>query len=153
MNGYSCRKFSCILPREMRLWKSEFHCLGVINVKVRWPYWGCLDYNHAPLPLPFTLYTNEINDWCFRPRFCTVEAILGLRQPGRMRWSLLCIMPLAQHRSLDLLASSSERYHCTTDTPPPPPSFTWYVICPIHLPWFHTPLQAWVLLEDWCYYS
>ena len=26
-------------------------------------------------------------------------------------------MPLAQDRSLDLLVSSPERYHCTTDAP------------------------------------
>ena len=28
-----------------------------------------------------------MNDWCFRPWFCTVKAILGPRQPGR--WTML----------------------------------------------------------------
>ena len=32
VNGYSCRKLCCILPKEMRLSKSEFQCLGVTNV-------------------------------------------------------------------------------------------------------------------------
>ena len=57
------------------------------------------------------------NDWCFRPRFCTVKAILGQRQPGRIRGILSWIMPLAQDRSPDLLACSPARYHCTTDAP------------------------------------
>ena len=30
-----------------------------------------------------------MNDWCFRPRFCTVKAILGRRQPGRRRNKVL----------------------------------------------------------------
>ena len=55
------------------------------------------------------------NDCCVRPRFCTVKAILGWRQPGRMRWILLWTMPLAQDQSLDVLVSSPGRYHCTTD--------------------------------------
>ena len=59
---------------------------------------------------------HTMTDWCFRPRFCTVKAILARRQHGRMR-ILLWIMPLAQHRSLDLLASSPARYHWTTDAP------------------------------------
>ena len=57
------------------------------------------------------------NEWCFRPRFCTVKAILGRRQPGRMRWILLWNMSLAQDRSLDLLASSPACYRCTMDAP------------------------------------
>ena len=24
-----------------------------------------------------------MNEWCFRPRFCTAEAVLGWRQPGQ----------------------------------------------------------------------
>ena len=39
----------------------------------------------------------NINDWCFRPRFCSVSR----RQLGRMRWILLWIMPLEQDRLLD----------------------------------------------------
>ena len=71
------------------------------------------------------------NDWCFRPRFCTYKAILGWGQPGLMGWILLWILPLVQDRSLDLLASSTSRYHCTTDVPPGPkgnihPAF-WYI--------------------------
>ena len=27
-----------------------------------------------------------MNEWCFKPLFCTVKAILGRRQPGRMRF-------------------------------------------------------------------
>ena len=29
-----------------------------------------------------------MNDWWFTPRFCSVAAILGRRQPGRMRWMI-----------------------------------------------------------------
>ena len=50
-----------------------------------------------------------------RPRFCTIKAILGRRKPGRMRWILLWIMPQAPDRSLDLLANSPARHHCTMD--------------------------------------
>ena len=32
------------------------------------------------------MWFNIIVTWCFRPRFSTVKAILGRRQPGRMRW-------------------------------------------------------------------
>ena len=35
-----------------------------------------------------------------RPRFCTVKAILGRGQPGRMRCILIRIMLLAQNRSV-----------------------------------------------------
>ena len=47
--------------------------------------------------------------------------ILGWRQPGQMRWILLCyvmlyIMPLVQDRSRDLLTSSPVCYHCTMAT-------------------------------------
>ena len=56
-----------------------------------------------------------MNEWCFRPQFCTVKAILGRGQPVLMRWLLLWIMPLAQDRSIDLLVSCSTRYHCTAD--------------------------------------
>ena len=38
-----------------------------------------------------------------RPRFCTVKAKLGRRQPGIMRWMLLWNMPLVQDRSLDIV--------------------------------------------------
>ena len=55
------------------------------------------------------------NEWCFRPRFCTVRRQTTRRQPGLKRWILLWIMPLVQDRSLDLLASIPARYHCTTD--------------------------------------
>ena len=43
------------------------------------------------------------------------NAILSRRQPGRIRLILLWIMPFAQDRSLDLLASSPASYHWTTD--------------------------------------
>ena len=56
-----------------------------------------------------------MNEWCFRPRFCTVKTIPGRRQPGQMKWILLWIMPLVQDQSLDLLTSSPARYHCATD--------------------------------------
>ena len=50
--------------------------------------------------------SNERNEWCFRPRFCSYKAILGRGQPGLMRRFLLWILPLVQDRSLDLLTSS-----------------------------------------------
>ena len=53
----------------------------------------------------------RLNEWCFKPRFCTCKAILGRGQPGVMRWILLWIMPLVQDRSLDLLTSSPARYN------------------------------------------
>ena len=53
--------------------------------------------------------SRKMNEWWFRPQFCT---ILGRRQPGRMRWVLLGIMPLSQDRSHNLLASSPARYNC-----------------------------------------
>ena len=31
------------------------------------------------------LIMQGMNEWWFRPRFCNVKAILGRRQPGRMR--------------------------------------------------------------------
>ena len=37
-----------------------------------------------------------MNEWCFRPRFCTVLAILGRRQPGRMR----CMYSMSQYTIL-----------------------------------------------------
>ena len=67
------------------------------------------------------------NFWCFWPRFCTSKAILGRRQPGRIRWILLWIMLLAQDRSLDLLASS-------TTVPRMPPA----VCCDINSSWFNS---------------
>ena len=39
MNGYSCRKLRCFLPREMRLCKNEFRNLRVIDVKSAEPTW------------------------------------------------------------------------------------------------------------------
>ena len=39
VNGYSCRKLRCVVPREMRLWTREFQYLGVINV-ILWIYTG-----------------------------------------------------------------------------------------------------------------
>ena len=62
-------------------------------------------------------WMDQMNEWCLRLRFCTVKAIMGRRQTGRMRWMLLWTMPLAQDRSLDLLASSPVRYHCKTKPP------------------------------------
>ena len=47
------------------------------------------------------------NDWCCRPRFCTVRLYWGRGQPGGMRWLFLWSMiPLVQDRLLDLLTSS-----------------------------------------------
>ena len=63
---------------------------------------------------------HKMNDWCFRSWFSTVRAILGRRQPGRMRLILLWVMPLAQDRWLNLLTSSPTRCHCTTDASPKP---------------------------------
>ena len=34
-----------------------------------------------------------MNEWCFRPRFCTCKTILGWGQPGLMGWISLWIMP------------------------------------------------------------
>ena len=42
-----------------------------------------------------------MNEWSFRHRFCTIKAILGRRQPERLRWILLWIMPLAIPRWRD----------------------------------------------------
>ena len=36
-------------------------------------------------PWLYLLQNGRMNDWCFRPRFCTVKALLDRRQPGRMR--------------------------------------------------------------------
>ena len=83
--------------------------------------WGEEDFHSAPAVtadshrthcLTELFWGNKMNEWCFRPRFCT-EAKLGQRQPGRMRWILLWIMPLVQDWSLDLLASNLACYHCT----------------------------------------
>ena len=61
-------------------------------------------------------WRNErMNEWCFKPRLCTVKAILCRGQPGLMRWILVWIMLLVQGRSLDMLISSPVCYHCTTD--------------------------------------
>ena len=57
------------------------------------------------------------NEWSFKPRFCTCNTILGKGQPGVLRWILLWIMSLMQHRALDLLSSSPACHHCTTDVP------------------------------------
>ena len=46
----------------------------------------------------------------FKATILHCKAILGRGQPGWMRWILLCILPLAQDRSLDLLAKSPARY-------------------------------------------
>ena len=76
---------------------------------------------HRSLPLyiikRLALPRTMMNEWCFRPWFCTFKAILGQGQPGLMRWILLWTMPPVQDRSLDLLTSSLARYHCTTDAP------------------------------------
>ena len=52
-----------------------------------------LNSSFIVLSYQFTTFTpinaNRMNEWCFRPRFCTVNSILGWRQPGRMRWILL----------------------------------------------------------------
>ena len=45
------QKVLCILPRWMRLWKSEYQYLGVINVSPM-RFQGYLDYKHTPVPLP-----------------------------------------------------------------------------------------------------
>ena len=50
----------------------------------------------------------------FKATILHCKAILGWGQSEQIRWILLWIMPLAQDRSLDLLASSPARYHCTT---------------------------------------
>ena len=57
-----------------------------------------------------------MNDWCFRPRFCTCKAIQGQGKPGLMRWFWVWIMPMVQDWLLDLLISSPVCYHCTMDT-------------------------------------
>ena len=64
-----------------------------------------------------TTICKRVTEWCFRPQFCTVNAILGLGQPGRMRWILVWTIPLVQDRSLDLLTSNPLRYHCATVAP------------------------------------
>ena len=73
-----------------------------------------------------------MNEWCFRPRFCTVQAILGRRHPGwmrwisgpgtitmtqygQMRWILVWSMPDGWDRSLHQLTSISVHYHGATD--------------------------------------
>ena len=44
-----------------------------------------------------------------------LKVILGLRQPGLMRWILLWIMPWRRIGRSTMLASSPARYHCTTN--------------------------------------
>ena len=53
-----------------------------------------------------------MNEWCFRPRFST-EGYTG----PETTWAneMNSVMPLVQDRSLDLLARSLARYHCTMD--------------------------------------
>ena len=73
---------------------------------------------NLPIWYIFSYFTvSTMIAWCFRQRYCTAKAILDRRQPEPMRWILIWIMPLAQKRSLELLASSPSRYHCTTDAP------------------------------------
>ena len=60
------------------------------------------------------IFCKKWNDWCFRPRFCTVR-LYCRRQPEQMRSILLWIMPLLHDRSIDLLASSPACYLCSTD--------------------------------------
>ena len=40
---------------------------------------------------PECILSLAMNEWCFRPRFCTVMAILGRGQPGY----ITCLLPIA----------------------------------------------------------
>ena len=62
------------------------------------------------------IYWNKWNEWCFRPRFCTVM-LYWARQPGQMRWILLWIMPLVQDWSLTCWPA----VQCTITVPQMPP--------------------------------
>ena len=45
-----------------------------------------------------------MNDWCFRPRFCTVKAILGRRQPGWIIWNEdTCMVRYLWHKAIYIL--------------------------------------------------
>ena len=46
-----------------------------------------------------------MNDWCFRPRFCTSKALLGRRQPGHKMFIKHC----TEERLLHLLNNSQDR--------------------------------------------
>ena len=65
-------------------------------------------------------YVMKQNEWCFRPRFCTVRLYWARGQPWLMRWILCWNMPLVQDRSLHLLTSNPARYQYATDAPGPP---------------------------------
>ena len=59
------------------------------------------------------------NEWCFRSRFCTCMDILGLGQPGLLRWILSWIMPLVQDWSLGVFTSIPVRAATTAPRMPP----------------------------------
>ena len=72
----------------------------------------------------FAEWNEWMNDWCYRPRFCTVRLYWAGDNLGE--WDWLRIMPLVQDQPLNPL-TSSPYYHCTTDAP-----FTewvWSTVC------------------------
>ena len=81
----------------------------MLYIPIGWFYRLCI----SSINLIITDYSVGCN---ICSRFCTVKAILGRKQPGRLRWILLWIMTLAHDRSLDLLTSSPPCHHCTTAT-------------------------------------
>ena len=109
----------------------EKKCFKCFTVLICWSQNNQINFFHLLLSTvwKFSAHTNPLppkkkrkkskgrNDWCFRPQLCTVRLYWAGWQPGRMRWILLWIIPLAQGRSLDLLASNPACYHCTMDAP------------------------------------
>ena len=51
-----------------------------------------------------------MNEWCFRARFCIVKAMLGQRQPGRMRLVMYNVDVDDVVRILDLVYQDSDVY-------------------------------------------
>ena len=76
----------------------------------------CFIFPGLLILLIYNRCTKPAHHWCFRPRFCTVRLYWdGTTCANEM--NLLRILSLVQDRSLDLLTSSSARYHWAMDAP------------------------------------
>ena len=106
-------------PMMIRTWPKPYHIIHITLPENTLRYYCCCLICASPSQQCLVIKNtpDQMNEWCFRPRFCTMKAILGWGQPGLMRWILLWIMPLVQDRLLDLLTSSPACYDCTTGGP------------------------------------